>query len=95
MKLEARKASYKLPWVGMIEGVAVEYESGAPTFRITLVDISRLVVMRKEHNGEIFARPVYAALERLSVDGDTLELYPTPDTNGRLIVRYYPPAVEL
>jgi hypothetical protein len=95
MRLEAKKASYKLPWIGLIEGVAVEYEPGAPIFRIALVDISKLVAMRKEHDGEIFARPVYAALERLSADGDTLELYPTPDTNGRLIVRYYPPVVEL
>jgi len=99
MKLEAKKSSYKLPWIGKLIEVFAELSDGMaeppkPKFQLIIVGWPTLVEARARNAVEVLGTPHMAALKPETVDGETLELYPTPDRDGRLIVRYYPQLVE-
>jgi len=87
MKLERGKYDYKIEDCGHVQDVLV-HENG---YYRPLVPVSfdEFVALRNRERGkaDIWAKPVYSAWQAVT---NLLFLYPAPDEDYTITVRYYP-----
>ena len=93
MKLEANKDVYPLPPIGLLELIVVEDMGGLTASRMSLVRADEMRDIRKRMP-KCRGIPQYAEHVQQG-EKSILVVYPTPDTDGILRVRYYPPMLEI
>lgn len=89
MKLERDKPVYSLPPVGILEG-AFSVVDGL-NYRLAAVRLTVMDSMRGKDPG-VKGRPMFFSLDEARHE---LHVFPCPDADGEIFVRYYPPMVEI
>ena len=92
MKLKANKDVYQLPPIGHLELIVVEDVGGLAGSQVYLVTAEAMDDIRRKMP-ECRGIPRYA-VHMPQGDKAVLIVYPMPDTDGVLRVRYYPPMRE-
>lgn len=88
MNIRKGKGDYRLPPMGQL--VDVFRESCGAYFTLMLVRPELLAQWRAK-TPRVRGKPVYAAIIGRN---HTLSIYPAPDADGELKLRYFPPMVE-
>jgi len=90
MKLRAGKDTFKMPPFGMIDCAAWIILHSHMIIRMQQIDQQRMDELRRENRG-VRGIPVSYSI---AIDGVGY-VWPAPDKDGEIRVRYYPPAVEI
>ena len=92
MELEKNKDVYPLPAIGQLASVIIKpHTSGLPLQCCIVLPDTMVMVKRMRHHGT----PTRACVLVDASQHHSLQLDPTPDEDGELIVRYYPPMMEV
>ena len=92
MRCEAGKDVYSVPPIGILQGVVVERENTGFSVQLSLINQEQMIGLKSiERRGT----PTRVALMENGRAGALLQVEPTPNTDGVLRVRYYPPLCEI
>jgi hypothetical protein len=89
MKMKRGKGDMKMPPIGLMQTAVIVRENCYP---LHLVRPNEIRVRRAQDAKEVLGMPVMFAL---SEDYKTGMLYPAPDEDGEILLRFYPPMIEV